>query len=129
MGIEGTGRKIRAALELLGSDRCGEALSLLWKLPQLGPAFASKVCAFLAPTKCGVVDSIIADKYQQFAFSTDGSGYVKKAVSNGCRYDSYCLFLRETAKRLNEAGSNVLWKDRDGTLHPWRAVDIERALY
>jgi hypothetical protein len=128
-GVESTGRKIRAAASLLETHRCGEALSLLWELPQLGPAFASKVCAFLAPTECGVVDSIIAAKYQQFGFCTDRQGNVKKSTSNAGRYDSYCSFLRENAEKLNQAGSKLRWKDRDTTLQAWRAVDVERALY
>ena len=128
-GVEGAGRKIQAASGLLESHRCGEALSLLWELPQLGPAFASKVCAFLAPTKCGVVDSIIAAKYQQFGFCTDTKGNVKKSASNVGRYDSYCSFLRENAEKLNQEGSELRWKDRDKTLQTWRAVDVERALY
>jgi hypothetical protein len=87
-GVERAGCTIRDALDLLDSNRCGDALSLLSELPQLRPAFASKVCAFLAPTKCGVIDSIIAAKYRQFGFSTDRYGNVHKTASNLRRYDS-----------------------------------------
>ena len=128
-GFDGAADKIRAALDLVESERCGEALKLLFELPQLGPAFASKVCAFLAPTKCGVIDSIIARKYLQFGFSVDSNGNVKNTASNVKRYDSYCLFLRETAENLNQKGHDFLWKDRDNTLQSWRAVDVERAIF
>jgi hypothetical protein len=98
-------------------------------LPQLGPVFASKVCAFLAPAKCGVIDSIIASKYPQFGFSIDSKGYVKGTATNIRHYDSYCAFLRDQAQDLNRAGDDFLWKDRDNTSQRWRAVDVERAIF
>lgn len=129
-GIIGAAGKIHEALALVESDRCGDALQLLSStLPQLGPVFASKVCAFLAPAKCGVIDSIIAGKYLQFGFSIDSKGYVKKAAANMACYDRYCTFLRDQAERLNQAGDDFLWKDRDNTDQRWRAVDVERAIF
>ena len=128
-GLDGAAGKIHEALAPVETNRCGEALRLLSGLPQLGPVFASKVCAFLAPTKCGVIDSIIAGKYSQFGFSVDSKGYVKRIASNLRCYDAYCTFLREQAESLNHGGDDLLWKDRDNTRQRWRAVDVERAIF
>jgi hypothetical protein len=82
-GIVECGKTIRQARERLELDRCGEAVQFLYSdLPQLGPVFASKICAFLAPTKCGAIDSIIASKYPQFGFSVDRNGYVTRTTTN-----------------------------------------------
>lgn len=121
--------KIRTASELIASDRCGDALEVLCELPQLGPAFASKVCAFLAPTRCGVIDSNIAGNHVQFGFSVDDKGNVKRTSGNVNRYHSYCSLLRETAEKLNGRGHEFRWRDRDNGLHGWRAVDVERAIF
>ena len=129
-GIKGAADTIRRAHTLIESDRYGDAVKLLSSsLPQLGPVFASKVCAFLVPAKCGVIDSIIASKYPQFGFSVDGKGYVKGTATNMKHYDSYCAFLRERAQDLNRAGDGFLWRDRDNTSQRWRAVDVERAIF
>lgn len=93
-GVGGASHKIREARSLLESDQCGKSLRLLWELPQLGPAFASKVCAFLAPTKCGVVDSVIARNYPDFAFCANPKGFVKRLAGNAYSYDWYCSVLR-----------------------------------
>jgi len=88
------------------SDRYAEALGLLCDLPQLRPAFASKVCAFLAPTKCGVVDSVMVKNYPRFGFSVDGDGYVTNTSKNRSNYAGYCSFLQEQAGTLNSMDSN-----------------------
>ncbi len=45
-GVGSVGPKIRAAFALLKLDRCGEALSLLCALPQLGPALRPRSAPF-----------------------------------------------------------------------------------
>jgi len=129
-GIQGAANTIHQALAVVELERCGDAVKLLYSdLPQLGPVFASRVCAFLALRKCGVIDSIIALKYPQFGFSVDGNGYVKGTATNVRLYDSYCAFLREWAENLNSAGRDFLWKDRDNENRGWRAADVERAIF
>ncbi len=81
-GVDSVAHEIRASSRRLMSDRYAEALELLCNLPQLRPAFASKVCAFLAPTRCGVIDSVIVKNYPRFGFSVDGSGYVANTPKN-----------------------------------------------
>jgi len=129
VGLDFVAGKICAAHECLTSDHYGDALKLLSELPQLGFAFASKICAFLAPAKCGVIDSVIARRYPQFGFSVDKGGYVKNTSSNRSKYASYCSFLQGQAATLNLKGQEFLWKDRDNSCHAWRAVDVERALF
>jgi hypothetical protein len=117
-----------AAFELIKRQRYGDALWLLTAVPRLGPAFASKVCALMAPDCCGVIDSVIAARYRRFKFTLSGR-YVAKTRVNAARYQSYCCTLQKTARRLNNLGPQLRWRDWDGAPHSWRAIDVERALY
>jgi hypothetical protein len=128
-GVDSVAQEIRAAFDSLTADRYAEALHGLCGLPQLKVAFASKVCAFLIPAKCGVADSVIAKSYPRFGFSIDENGNVKNTTDNRRNYATYCTFLQEQANALNSQPEPFQWKDRDGIRYPWRAVDIERALY
>lgn len=110
------------------------ALSHLMMLPGLQIAFASKVCAFLAPEKCGVIDTVIAMRHPEMAFEFSRSSgserrYVKSTIANRKRYGSYCHWLQQQASALNADSEHAKWTDRDGVLHPWRALDVERAMY
>jgi hypothetical protein len=129
VGIDSVAQEIRTAFASLMSDQYAEALRRLCGLPQLRVAFASKVCAFLIPAKCGVADSVIAESYPRFGFSVDDNGDVKNTADNRRNYAAYCSFLQEQADVLNSQGEPFQWNDRDGLRYPWRAVDIERALY
>jgi hypothetical protein len=120
---------VREATKLVDSKKYGEALKELSALPQLNFAFASKICAFLLPERCGVVDSVIAKKWQRFGFQVDGKGFVRSNSHNATKYAAYCAFLRDEANILNKAGSKCEWRDFDGKTRPWRAVDVERAMY
>ncbi|CAB3709740.1 hypothetical protein [Achromobacter aegrifaciens] len=127
-GIDVVARHIRDAKYCLQTDDYASALKTLNCLPQLKIAFSSKVCAFLAPEKCGVIDSVIAEKFPQFGFEV-AEGFVKSNVANLERYKDYCLYLQHTAQVLNDSDEHTTWTDRDGTQHAWRALDVERALY
>ncbi len=117
---------VAAAAAALDDERAGDAIRFLAELPELGFAFATKICAFLAPSVCGVADSIIAERLPEFAFSTRG-GYLTNTADNRQRYDVFCRYLRTTAAKLNSHGS--AWEDMDGTRSQWRALDVERALF
>ncbi|QXH49834.1 hypothetical protein KSS94_18030 [Pseudomonas fakonensis] len=119
---------IREAKRLLVAHLYGQAISTLNALPQLGVAFASKVAAFLAPHTCAVIDSVIATKYPVYDFRLRGK-YVSNAKSNFECYQHYCLTLIAQAQAQNALGQSAHWRDHDGTLYRWRAVDVERALY
>lgn len=121
-------RLLREATSLVDSGRFGEAVRVLCALPQLQFAFASKVVAFLAPSTCGVIDSVIAQKHPIFGFKLNGK-YVSIATENFQRYQTYCGMLLAKAETLNELGTEAHWTDRDGQTYPWRALDVERAFY
>lgn len=119
---------IRSAIEHIHSDRYGRALSELNRLPQLQVAFSSKLCAFIAPEKCGVIDSKIAESFPDIGFALR-NGYVTDCVKNREKYREYCLWLQSKAVTLNSDLMHAHWIDRDGQKRSWRAVDVERALY
>jgi hypothetical protein len=129
IGVSTVGERIRQATSLVDEGHFGDALKILSCMPQLNFAFASKVCAFLLPESCGVIDSVIAASYRRFGFEVDSGGYVRKNNTNATNYTSYCEFLSNEAQVLNLHGVAYMWRDLDGTLCPWRAVDVERALY
>jgi hypothetical protein len=68
-GINTVAIALRHAYDLLGQNKYAEAMEFISLLPQLKVAFSSKVCAFLMPEKCGVIDSIISKKYPTFGFT------------------------------------------------------------
>ncbi|EGH29587.1 MULTISPECIES: hypothetical protein [Pseudomonas syringae group] len=121
-------RLIREAITLVDSARYGEAISVLCALPQLKFAFASKIVAFLSPSTCGVIDSVIAKKNPEFGFKMSGK-YVSTASENFQHYEKYCALLFAKAEALNDLGASARWVDRDGRSYPWRALDVERAFY
>ena len=62
-------------------------------------------------------------------FERDPGGYVRKNKANADRYTTYCGFLTAEANKLNAKGGEFMWRDLDNRACPWRAVDIERAMY
>lgn len=121
-------RSIDDAAALIAANHYGDAARRLTDLPGIQFAFATKICAFLDPEKCGVADSLIARKYPDFNFALGANGYL--TVGNRAQYDQYCVCLQNTARALNAAPAPYShWTDRDGTPQRWRALDVERALY
>lgn len=114
---------------LLNDGKPGQALLQATKLPQMQAAFASKLCTFLNPSQCGVIDSVIAANHPELGFSLDKLGYVRTSRLNAKKYDEYCEGLVKMAAKLNALDLSFRWMDRDRTKHDWRAVDVERALY
>jgi hypothetical protein len=119
---------IRCAAAYLRAHCSGYALRELAHLPELGPAFASKVCAFLDLHRHGVVDSVIVGKYPEFGFPLTTEGYVKACSATYNAYRRYCRFLARKAAALNSMGPGLRWREA-GRPCRWRAVDVERALY
>ncbi len=119
---------IRTAIQHIQNDNYTLAISELNQLPQLQIAFSSKLCTFIAPEKCGVMDSRIAKIFPELGF-TLRSGYVANSNQNRERYTEYCLSLQDRADELNNDPAHGRWTDRDGIQRPWRAADVERALY
>lgn len=129
VGVNIVAARIRQATALVDSGKYGDALRHLAKLPQLNFAFASKVCTFLLPEQCGVIDSVIADAHPKLGFQVDSEGYVRNNRTNATNYASYCEFLSREAQVLNISGPTFMWVHLDKSLCIWRAVDIERAIY
>jgi hypothetical protein len=126
IGVRRAADVLTEARELAYSGELARAIAALLQLPQLGMAFASKVCTFMAPDRCAVIDSIIVDRHRHFGFTLRGD-YVANTKSNIARYERYCRHLQERAELANAQGQK--WTDRDGKQYSWRAVDIERAMY
>lgn len=118
--------KIETAIEAISQGNPSAAMAVLVNLPELGFAFATKVCAFAVPNLCGVADSVIAQRYPCFGFVTRDT-YITATQRNFLRYQSYCDFLVTKAKALNSLACT--WFDKDGAPQNWRAVDVERALF
>lgn len=134
LGVQYVAGNIRGAIRKLDNEEYSEALKDLIQLPQAKMAFASKVCAFISPDKCGVIDTVIVNNYPQLGFSqkktkTGKKGDVKDTVANIGMYREYCTWLQETAELLNQDADNRQWTDRDGAKRSWRALDVERSLY
>ncbi|CAD6872395.1 hypothetical protein [Methylomonas fluvii] len=123
-----TARISEAILQIENNNYSG-ALRTLNELPQLQIAFSSKVCAFIDPDKCGVIDSVIAENHPEFDFTTDDKGIILNRAANRQRYTTYCMRLQENAEQINNLNPAYLWTDRDGTQQQWRALDVERAMY
>jgi hypothetical protein len=128
IGWAAIGESIQDAVAEINEHRFGQAALRLTDLPGIQFAFASKLCAFLAPLRCGVIDSVIARNYPQFGFCTINNRYIRTNLYNADRYTDFCDALYETAVQQNRSGDEFKWVDCDG-LHDWRAVDVERALY
>ena len=133
-GVTDVGSEIAAgyisnAIGAVAADTYDQAIAELNNLPGLQIAFSSKVCAFIDPEKCGVIDSVVAERHPMFGFALSRNGYVVSSVGNRQSYNRYCKWLQEKAHKLNAKGPDFQWTDRDGSQHRWRAVDVERALY
>ncbi len=127
-GLRSVCEIITAAKVAIDDDRYGDALKLLCGLPGIQVAFASKICAFLNPSKCGVIDKVIASKYPTIGMKTNKDGFIKNVRENFVTYQRYCCELQGKAALMNKS-SKPSWIDIDGGKHEWRAVDVERALY
>jgi hypothetical protein len=128
MGLDAAAMCIDQANANLRDDKLLAALNSVLPLPGAGVAFASKVCTFMSPTKCGILDSVIAIRYPDLSFGLR-DGVVTNTIRNRNSYVTYCEALQGIARDLNAHGVAARWADDDGRVFPWRAVDVERALY
>ncbi len=117
---------------LVTQEKFGDAILDAMKLPGFGMSFASKLVAFLCPEKAGVYDSVVAALIHQNqrlfppGLWTDLKSLARKQEKKDV-YEKWCHFCSNTAERLNHDRS--VWMDWDGIKHPWRAVDVERAIF
>lgn len=129
MGVDAAGSIIKLAADEIAGGQYEIGIRTLIQLPQSGFAFASKVCAFTDPTKCGVIDSAIVEQYPEMNFCCNKAGYVSDNSGNRALYGDYCSWLQSIAVQLNATQRFCEWTDRDNQRRPWRAIDVERALY
>ncbi|AOA06163.1 hypothetical protein [Pseudomonas sp. TMW 2.1634] len=119
---------LRQAASEIEKGNFGDAIKTLCALPQIQFAFASKLAAFMAPEKCGVIDSVIVKNNPDLGFYLRG-GYISNVKGNFPLYQHYCERLQSIAESLNAQGDAERWLDLDGTSNAWRAIDVERAMY
>lgn len=127
--VEWIAAQISEATNYIATDNYSEALRILNQLPQLQIAFSSKVCAFIDPCKCGVLDSVIVERNPDLHIATDANGIILNRAANRQRYNDYCVFLQAQAAEINSHAARFRWTDRDNQQYPWRALDVERAMY
>jgi Putative 8-oxoguanine DNA glycosylase OGG-like protein len=113
---------VAAARNHIVLSQYGNALDALMRIKFIGPSFASKIAAFLNPDHCGVLDKIISKRLQK-----SGNALFRTIRMDAAGYDVWCRVCSNAAVDLNAIGST--WTDWDGTSWPWRAIDVERAVF
>lgn len=111
------------------------ALNACLEIKFLGPSFASKLVMKLRPDIAVVLDSVINDRFlghpEAELAALHGSMVAKQSQRIReqfvARYVMWCDWCTRQAALLN--ARKVTWKDWDGSMHAWRAVDIERAFF
>lgn len=122
---------VRAAQEAIVANELGRALTTMMETRFLGMSFASKILMFMAPETAAVYDAVVYSKLKSGRFLPVGVA-VNPAPSGAERrkataYQAWCAYCTHVAAQLNSAG--VRWSDWDGRRYPWRAVDVERAIF
>jgi len=138
---------IRKAIEAVDAGQVGDALHAIGRISQLSRTpFASKVIAFMRPASVGVYDNQIRrllERPDQPPDSPIGlwlQTLVKEnEIARGVgpvseprvrkRFENWCRALREAAENLNALGETLRWRDVHEGPQPWRAIDVERAIF
>ena len=123
------------ARSLLGAGRIADALRQVMEIRHLGMSFASKALAFMSPTTAGVYDKIISNvlkenpdaELAELFVSTNFEVSEAKKREQATVYARWCRWCEVKAGVLNREG--FMWSDWDGSDQPWRAIDVERALF
>lgn len=126
---------LKRARELLDANKPAEALLECCRIKFLHMAFASKVLAFMRPEAATVYDDVISlrlkdsqhDQLKRMYVSTAIPTSKQKRMDQSIIYEKWCLWCANEAFRLNAA--NKGWQDWNGDVHPWRALDVERAFF
>jgi len=120
------------AAEAVSQGHLGSALGAFSDVSQLGQTpFASKIVAFLCPSRAGVFDKRIRDGLRTNGFLPHlhmGIGSVAHIVIQTA-FESWCALLSAMALAMNEgidAGEHWLWTENPTY---WRALDVERGLF
>jgi hypothetical protein len=159
MGLADRGVAVRLdqMVQALGRGDTASAIAALFPISQLGLSFASKVVAFAAPDRAGVLDNRIMNALRRWAAIGEGrepaspeeaiairlgrcaeargillsKSLMTRPISDARLHDAYsgwCALLSEAAATLNRTGS--AWSHpNEGGAQTWRAVDVERAIF
>jgi hypothetical protein len=110
------------------------ALRACLQIKFIGPAFATKLVMMMRPDIAAVLDSVINERCHNHAnpalAAIHGRMTLPTASANEnfvSRYLQWCAWCTRHAAALN--AQQARWTDWDGTEHPWRGVDIERAFF
>jgi hypothetical protein len=129
-------RHLKAARTYVAAgDLQGALLLGCLKIDHIGFSFATKLVAFLDPTKAAVYDSVIGSyldrsqdlDHEHLRTSVDYTPTLNIRTHQANAYARWCAYCHSRAGGLNAAG--LTWTDWDGRQHDWRAIDVERALY
>jgi hypothetical protein len=122
----------------------GDALNSLDGVAELQRlSFASKIVTFVDPDNAGVFDNrinrfLVESCLDKEFLGVDGgvpydAGGMRDPTvalpANRRRYQNWCLRLQELAHALNARGTAGFWTCTERSAQPWRAVDVERAIF
>ncbi|WP_374039732.1 hypothetical protein [Massilia sp. Dwa41.01b] len=101
----------------------------------VGPAFATKLVMAMRPDIAAVLDSVINERLRGHADRELAAMHGPMASLNSAiardhfvaRYLKWCDWCMRQAQAANAL--QATWPDWDGSEHPWRAVDVERAFF
>lgn len=136
---------LRQATLCCAAQQWGAALAALRPLRQLGQLpFGSKIIAFLDPDHAGVYDNRI-NRYLAHtgldkpllngdsALARNSKCLMRYASvsrkANQQTYQSWCRSLRGLSDSLNASTPPSTWSCTEPTAQPWRAIDVERAIF
>lgn len=133
-------RCIQKAGKFLKAGVVGSAVGQLEPINRLGYLpFASKVIAFMDPAACGVYDNninrliVVLRSPLVPSLPTNKKGNLRPAsiASSTVQlsYARWCRLLQCLARDLNVLGFPYRWQCTERQPQPWRAVDVERALF
>ena len=118
------------------AGRYGAALKCVSSIPEFGQvSFASKLVMALSTERCAVYDRWIALTMEQagghwaeeFWCAPNAGGVTPRKEGV---YQRWCELCQERAKEMNAHPVAVAgWTWSPGLTTPWRAVDVERALF
>lgn len=119
------------ARTFLYNSRTGDALIEITKIKYLGLAFGSKILAFMNPRIAGVYDKVISEhlaNHPSADMRNMGGGTAATSKrAQASLYSNWCGWCANKAEELNSA--RMTWLDWNGLEQPWRAVDVERAIF
>lgn len=125
-------RSVRTIARCLDQGRRQDAIMEAMSLRHHGLAFASKLLAFSAPATECVYDDVISRRLElnddprlkRLYVNTKGKHRLSEKAG---AYEGWAQLCSAKANELNRDSKR--WRDWNGELRLWRAVDVERAFF